>query len=115
MTAEQYVQVETAVATRDDAERLAAALVEKRLAACAQIVGPIRSVYRWEGKVESAEEFVVRGKTRASLAEELKAEITALHAYDVPEILIFAIPDGAASYLDWVSAETRDPGRDSAG
>ncbi len=109
VTTEQVLQLETTVATRDDAERLATALVERRLVACAQVVGPIRSIYRWEGEVQSAEEFVVRGKARASLADALKAAIAELHAYDVPEVLLFAVADGSASYLDWIAAETRAP------
>lgn len=106
MTSEQYLQAETAVATREDAEQLAATVVQMRLAACAQVVGPIRSTYWWEGEVQHAEEFVVRCKTRASLADALKTEIAATHAYDVPEILFFPVADGASSYLDWISAET---------
>lgn len=109
---EQYLQVETAVATREDAERLATAVVEQRLAACAQVVGPVRSTYWWEGEVQHAEELVVRCKTRAALVAQLKAAIAAEHPYDVPEILAFAVADGATSYLDWISAETRLPRAD---
>src|SRR4051812_45036651 len=104
---DSYVQAETTVGTREDAERLAGDLVGRRLAACAQIVGPIRSVYRWEGEVRDEEEHLVRFKTRAARAEPLKEALAAAPPYDVPEVLIFAVADGARSYLDWVSAETR--------
>jgi periplasmic divalent cation tolerance protein len=104
---ERYLQAETTVEKREHAERLAAAVVGKRLAACAQVVGPVRSTYWWEGEVQTSEEHVVRFKTRAALADALKDEIAALHAYDVPEVLLFAVADGARSYLDWISAETR--------
>jgi len=107
MTSDVYLQVETTTDTRADAERLATELVTRRLAACAQIIGPIRSVYRWEGAVRSDEEYLVLFKTRAALAERFKRELAELHTYDVPEILLFEIHDGGRSYLDWLGEQTR--------
>lgn len=106
---ERYLQAETTVETREDAERLASALVDERLAACVQIVGPVTSTYRWEGTVQTADELVLRIKTRAALAPALKDAIAALHPYDVPELLLFEIADGGRSYLEWLAAETRRP------
>jgi periplasmic divalent cation tolerance protein len=107
MTSDLYLQAETTTGSREDAERLATAIVGRRLAACAQIVGPIRSVYHWQGAVQNDEEYLVLFKTRAAIAEQFKRELAELHTYDVPEILLFEIRDGARSYLDWLAAETR--------
>ncbi len=102
-----YLQAETTAASRDDAERLACEMVERRLAACAQITGPIRSVYRWDDKMHSDEEFRVTFKTRSALVARFKEELAGFHPYDVPEILFFKIEDGAGPYLDWVGTETQ--------
>lgn len=107
MTSDVHLQAETTTDSRADAERLATELVTRRLAACAQIVGPIRSIYRWQGAVQSDEEYLVLFKTRAAIAEQFKRELAELHTYDVPEILLFEIRDGGTSYLDWLSQETR--------
>jgi len=107
MTSDVYLQAETTTGSRADAERLATEMVTRRLAACAQIIGPIRSVYRWNGAVQSDEEYLVRFKTRAAIAERFKRELAELHTYDVPEILLFEIRDGSRSYLDWLSLQTR--------
>lgn len=101
-----HAVAETTTATREDAERLARAMVERRLAACAQVAGPIRSVYRWEGEIRDEPEFVVRFKTRAELTARLTDELAELHPYDVPEILLFAVHGGSRAYLDWIDAET---------
>ena len=107
MTSDLYLQAETTTDSREDAERLATEIVTRRLAACAQIIGPIRSVYRWEGAVCNDEEYLVLFKTRAAIAEQFKSELAELHAYDVPEILLFEIRDGGRPYLDWLAAETK--------
>ena len=113
MTSEVYLQAETTTGARDDAERLAREIVARRLAACAQIIGPIRSVYRWQGAVQNDEEYLVLFKTRAAVAEQFKRELAELHPYDVPEILLFEIRDGGRSYLDWLAGETRPPPADT--
>src|SRR5215207_6546777 len=99
MATDVYLQAETTTGSREDAERLAAKIVTRRLAACAQIIGPIRSVYHWDGAVQNDEEYLVLFKTRAAIAEQFKRELAELHPYDVPEILLFEIRDGAGSYL----------------
>ncbi len=100
-----FVQVVTTVSTRQDADRLARLAVEARLAACAQVLGPVSSTYHWQGKVESAEEFMVVLKSSAGLQERLRAALAAQHPYDVPEILSFAVMAGNRAYLDWMAAE----------
>ncbi len=100
-----YIQVITTTATREDATRIARALVEQQLAGCVQIVGPITSIYRWEGAIEEAEEFLLIVKTRQSLYTTIEATINALHPYDVPEVLAVPVAGGSQSYLDWLKNE----------
>jgi periplasmic divalent cation tolerance protein len=104
----EYVQVTTVIDDQEAAARIARAVVEDRLAACAQVGGAITSTYRWEGDVESAEEYPVVCKTTSRLADELTARIAALHSYDVPEVLVTPILGGHRPYLAWMDAETRD-------
>jgi periplasmic divalent cation tolerance protein len=101
-----YIQVLTAVESEDEAERISAALVERRLAACVQVVGPISSRYRWQGKVEQAQEWLCLAKAEASAYPELEAAIRELHTYDEPEIVATPIVAGSEGYLEWIS-ETR--------
>jgi periplasmic divalent cation tolerance protein len=91
---------------RAAAERLAEALVAKRLAACINILAPCRSVYRWHGAVQHEEEHPVLIKTTRAAYAELEAEIRAHHPYELPEILAVPIERGLPAYLDWVAAET---------
>lgn len=87
-----------------EARRIAAKVVRKRLAACATIVlGPIQSVYRWKGKVETAREQLLLIKTVEKQLPALEAEIKRLHSYDVPEIVALAVLWGSADYLKWLS------------
>lgn len=88
------------------AGRMAAALVERRLAACVAVTPGVRSVYRWQGKVETAGEWALTIKTRAALYEAVEAAIRELHSYEVPEILAVPVAAGSRAYLDWVEAET---------
>lgn len=93
-----------------EARKIARAVVEQRLAACANIVmTPVRSVYRWKGRVESAKEFLLIIKTTQGRFAALKAEIKRLHSYDVPEIIALPITRGAAAYLAWISDSVRPP------
>ena len=91
---------------REDADRIASSVVSKRVAACAQIVGPIRSTYWWKGKVEEAEEWLLMMKTRQGLYSSLEKEVRAVHPYQVPEIIALPIVAGSASYLQWIEEET---------
>jgi len=92
---------------RASAEKLAHALVDKRLAACVNILSPCRSVYRWEGKIEDAEEFPMLIKTTRERYPALEAAIRAGHPYTVPEIIAIPLAGGLPAYLDWVESETR--------
>jgi periplasmic divalent cation tolerance protein len=91
---------------RAAAEKLADALVAKRLAACINILAPCRSVYRWQGAVQHDEEHPVLIKTTRAAYAELEAQIRAHHPYELPEIIAVPIERGLPAYLDWVAAET---------
>lgn len=88
------------------ADKIARELVERRLAACVNIMPACRSLYQWQGAVESAEEIPLLIKTTAALYPALQAAIQALHPYEVPEIIALPIAHGLPAYLDWVAAET---------
>jgi periplasmic divalent cation tolerance protein len=92
---------------RAAAERLADALIEKRLAACINILAPCRSVYRWQGKVQHDEEHPVLIKTTAERYPALEAAIRAGHPYELPEVIAVPIERGLPAYLEWVAAETK--------
>jgi len=92
---------------RAAAEKLADALVAKRLAACINILAPCRSVYRWQGAVQHDEEHPVLIKTTRAAYAELEAQIRAHHPYELPEIIAVPIERGLPAYLDWVAAETQ--------
>lgn len=91
---------------RAAAERLADALIARRLAACVNILAPCRSVYRWRGAVQHEEEHPVLIKTTRAAYAELEAQIRAHHPYELPEIIAVPIERGLPAYLDWVAAET---------
>ncbi len=92
--------------SREEAERIATALVEKRLAACVNIVAPITSVYRWRGAVERADEALLVVKTRRSHAQRVAACIRAVHSYELPETIVLSIDGGTPDYLAWLIGET---------
>ena len=102
---EEYIQVLTTAATRDDAQAIADALVEHHLAGCVQIVGPIVSTYRWKGAVERADEWLCLIKTETRLYPTLEQFIKARHTYDTPEIIAIPIVAGSQTYLQWLSRE----------
>lgn len=99
----------TTCAGRAEAEALANALVEEQLCACVNIVGPITSVYRWQGKVERGEEFLCIAKTLASMVAPLQARLPQLHGYDVPELVVLPVTAGLPSYLAWVGSSVGAP------
>jgi periplasmic divalent cation tolerance protein len=92
----------------EEAERLARLLVERRLAACVNILPPVRSIYRWQGKMEDAAEWMLMIKTQRARFEELSEALRAAHSYEVPEILALPVIAGSPAYLDWISTETNE-------
>ena len=92
----------TTTGSREEAEKIAHALVERRLAACVNIVGPIHSVYRWQGKVESADEHLLLIKTTSTGFDAVARAIRELHSYELPECIELAIEHGSPDYLTWI-------------
>ena len=108
MTNDSYIQVVTTTERQEDAEMIARALIDQRLAACVQIVGPITSVYRWEGRVETSREWQCWAKSRSDFYGRIEAAIRRLHPYQVPEILAVPVLAGNPSYLAWLDKEVED-------
>jgi len=104
---ETYVQVVTTTETREDGETIAKAFVEKRLAACAQLVGPIVSTYWWKDNIETAEEWQCLIKSKKSLYSEVEKAIKMLHPYETPEVIALSIVFGSADYLEWLNGELK--------
>lgn len=94
---------------REHAQRLAEKLVEERLAACVNVLAACASVYRWQGRTETAIEFPVFIKTRKALYSRVEQAIRQEHPYELPEIIAVPLGAGLSAYLEWVAAETRDP------
>ena len=99
----------TTADSAEAAEQLAMGIVEARVGACAQVVGPIKSVYWWEGAVQSEQEWQVWIKTTTARLEALTAYIQANHSYDVPEVVATPVIGGNPAYLQWVTDETQAP------
>ena len=104
---EKYVQATTTTPSRDVARRIGRMLVDRRLAACVQIVGPIESTYRWQGRVETAREWLCLIKTTRARFREVAATVETLHPYDTPEIVALPIAAGSKRYLEWLAASVR--------
>ena len=99
------IQVVTTTDNKEDAEKIATRLVEKKLAACVQIVGPITSFYRWKGNIEKAQEWQCWIKSKEILYKEIEKEIRSVHPYEVPEIVAIPIVAGSRGYLQWLEGE----------
>jgi periplasmic divalent cation tolerance protein len=94
-------------ANRREAEKIGQALVEERLAACVNILGPIRSMYWWEGKVQKGQEVAFIAKTPKTQVKRLIARVKALHSYECPCVVAVPIEEGFPGFLKWIEAETR--------
>ncbi len=101
----EYVQLSTTTSTANEAEAIATALVELRLAACVQIVPQVRSIYRWQGKIEQADEWLCLVKTHRSLLPQVEAAVGRRHSYECPEIVVVAIETGSSAYLKWLGEQ----------
>ncbi|OPY04066.1 MAG: Divalent-cation tolerance protein CutA [Syntrophaceae bacterium PtaB.Bin038] len=104
----EFIQVTTTAPSREEADRIAQTLVERRLAACVQIAGPVESFYRWKGALERSTEWLCLIKTRRANYAAVEAAIRAGHPYEVPEIISFPIEAGSEPYLAWLRAETAE-------
>ena len=102
------LQISTTTGTREVAERIAVELVDRRLAACVHVGGPVRSTYRWQGQVESAEEWTCVAKTSRDRLPAIQALLKELHPYEMPELVAMEIVGGSEAYLQWVSEQVAD-------
>lgn len=96
----------TTASSPEEASKISRALVERRLAACVNIVPHVQSVYRWQGKVEQATEWLLIIKTQAAAFERLRDTIKELHSYELPECIMFEIAEGSEAYLNWIRENT---------
>ena|SRR5918992_5672984 len=105
-----YILILVTAGSETEAETIARTLVEERLVACVNIVSPIRSLYRWEGKVADEREWLLIIKTPASHFAAVEARVQALHSYQVPEVIAVPIQAGSGAYLRWIREETEGEG-----
>lgn len=110
---EGVIEIRTTFASRAAAEECAARLVERGVAACVQVHGPITSIYRWQGSIERAEEFVCTGKTTVAMATACENEIRSSHSYTTPEVLVTPCR-GSAAYAAWVRESVGDRGSEGS-
>ncbi len=108
MAQDGHVVIMTTAGSREEAHRLARGLVEKRLAACVQMM-PVESVYEWKGAVQEDSEFLLLIKTRRACYANVEAHLRSAHSYEVPEILALPVERGLSDYLGWVDAQTERP------
>jgi periplasmic divalent cation tolerance protein len=98
-----YSLILSTASAKEEAQEIARTLVERKLVACVNIVGPIESIYRWKGEVENSQEFLLLIKTESGKFEAVREAIQALHSYEVPEVVQIPIENGLRSYLTWIT------------
>lgn len=94
-------------ANRDEADRIANELVERKLVACVNIVTQVKSVFWWQGKIDSAEEVLLIAKSKKSLMPKIIRQVKSLHSYEVPEVIALSIISGNKDYIDWIDESVR--------
>jgi periplasmic divalent cation tolerance protein len=104
-----YIIVIVTTANKQEAENIAQQLLKKRLIACANITGPVSSLFHWSGKLEKAAEYLIFMKSRKDLFDKLAETVKALHSYEVPEILALPVVDGYKPYLAWLGSCLTEP------
>ncbi|MEM3578812.1 MAG: divalent-cation tolerance protein CutA [Candidatus Bathyarchaeia archaeon] len=97
-----YIIVLTTTSSMEEAEKIAQTLLEERLIACANIFGPLYSLFWWQGKIDKAQEHLVLMKTRKDLFAKVSERVKALHSYQIPEIIVLPITEGSKDYLKWL-------------
>ena len=103
----KYIIIFCTIGTHDQAQKLAKPLVEKKLAACVNIIPGLTSIYKWKGELYNETECLMIIKTKKNLFEDIKTEILSLHPYDLPEIVSLPIDKGLPGYLDWIRNNTK--------
>src|SRR5438445_5010027 len=96
----------TTAGSQQEAGKIAHALVERKLAACVNVIPRIESVYRWQGKVETTQEWLLLIKTQAALYERVRDAVKELHSYELPECVMLEVSAGSQEYLDWIVENT---------
>jgi periplasmic divalent cation tolerance protein len=102
----EFIVIFVTCGSEEEALKIAHSLVEERLAACVNLVSPVRSIYRWEGKIWDEKEWILFIKTQKERFEKLERKVKSLHSYSVPEIIGLPIVEGSSSYLQWLLEET---------
>jgi len=102
-----YCVVFVTVGSEEEGKKVASAVVEEKLSACANMIGPIRSLYWWDGKVQDDPEMLLVMKTKKDTFKKLESRIKEVHSYDVPEIIALPIDAGHAPYLDWIGESVK--------
>ncbi|HDY68389.1 hypothetical protein LCGC14_2979790 [marine sediment metagenome] len=102
-----YTVIFITTSSLDEAEKIGRALVEEKLVACANIISPIRSIYRWQGKICDDKEVLIILKTKKKLFKQIEKRVKALHSYEVPEVISIPIIEGSNKYLSWLENETK--------
>jgi periplasmic divalent cation tolerance protein len=103
----EFVQITTTTGTRQDAEQIASELVTRHLAACVQVSGPVVSTFRWQGKIETQEEWICTIKTVGARLTAVQQAIEDVHPYEVPEVIATPIIGGSEMYFAWLRSEVR--------
>jgi periplasmic divalent cation tolerance protein len=98
-----YVIVMVTTSSKHEAEKIVQHLLNERLIACSNIVGPVTSIFHWSGKMEKPEEYLILMKSHQDLFKKLERAVRALHSYKVPEIIVLPIVDGSKEYLNWLN------------
>jgi periplasmic divalent cation tolerance protein len=99
------IVVLSACGTAEEAEKIARRLVEKKLAACVNVIAGARSIYHWRGEIEEATEWMMIIKSRRDLFDELRAEVERMHSYEVPEVIALTVIEGSEGYLNWMESQ----------
>jgi periplasmic divalent cation tolerance protein len=107
-----YVVVIITTPNKEDAVKIVRSLLKERLIACANIVGPVSSLFWWQGKIDEENEFLVFMKSHKNLFERLSERVKEIHSYDVPEIIALPIIDGSPPYLDWLKTSLQQVSED---
>lgn len=102
-----YIVIFITTGSLDEAKKIGQVLVEEKLAACANILSPIRSIYRWQGKICDDKEALIILKTKKKLFKQVEKRVKALHSYKVPEVISMPITEGSEKYLSWLNKETK--------
>src|SRR4030066_1283743 len=101
-----FIVVLVTCGSEEEALKISRSLVEERLAACVNLISPVRSIYRWEGKIWDEKEWLLMIKTQRKRFKEIETKVKSLHSYSVPEIIALPIIAGSSSYLDWLAEMT---------